>query len=119
MLDRFHKLAEIVAAFAIVRETIGQDSGRRQAMAFVTVTMNTVENQYRQFLDGNMSQEEWFNFKNGLIANMSSIETYAEYWQDARHIHSPKYAELVDELFLVAAERTQLFVEGFGSAKDS
>ena len=165
MLDRIHKIAEIVAAAAIVgslifvgiqlkqntsamdaeqrmtamniwsqqglaiatnenlakemerftypalKQAIGQDSGRRQVMAFVTVTMNTVENQHRQFLDGNISQEEWFNFRNGLLANMASVEAYAEYWKSARNIHSPEFAELVDELFLAAAETRRLYIE--------
>jgi hypothetical protein len=29
-------------------------------MSYVTVTMNAVENQHRQFLDGNLSEEEWY-----------------------------------------------------------
>jgi hypothetical protein len=173
MLDRIHKIAEIVAAFAIVgslvfvgiqlkqntsamdaeqrmaamniwsqqglaiatndglakelerfkypvfKETVGQDIGRRQVIAFVAVIMNTVENQHRQFLDGNLSEEEWNNFRNGMIANLFSIKAYADYWENARPIHSPRFAKLFDELLVVAAERRRIYIEtgGYGEVK--
>jgi hypothetical protein len=168
MLDRVHKVAEIVAAFAIVgslifvgiqlrqntsamdaeqrtaamniwsqqgmavatskslseeierfsypffKEVPGSDAGRIQVMSYVTVTMNTVENQHRQFLDGNLSEEEWTNFRNGMVANLTSIKAYADYWENARPIHSPRFAKLFDELLVEAAERRRLYTKSIG-----
>ena len=168
MLDRIHKISEIVAAFAIVGSLVfvgiqlqqntsallvdgqqsamavwndtslavatnerlaelmsasrypefqaaeGGGSESRQVLTFVTASMNSIENQYLQFLDGNLSEEIWNGFRSGLLSELTTLEIYNQYWAFAKSFHSPRYQLLVEELMLIADEQRRQYRERTG-----
>jgi len=168
MLDRIHKISEIIAAFAIVgslifvglqvnQNTKSMDADQRlsamnvwgdmamaiatndaladrlmedrfpalkmdpsrtgrdrQYLMWISASMNTLESQYLLYLDGNLSEEIWTNFREGLISNFVTLQSFELYWQYNRQVHSPRFRTLVDELAPVAAERRQAIAERVG-----
>lgn len=172
MLDRVHKISEIVAAFAIVgslifvgiqlqqntsalmvdsqqsamavwndtslavatnerlaelmsasrypefKATESGSSENRQVLNFVAASMNSIENQYLQFLDGNLSKEIWNGFRSGLLSELITLEIYNQYWAFAKNFHSPRYQALVEELMLIADEQRKQYRERTGFKLD-
>ena len=173
MLDRFHKISEIIAAFAIVGSLVfvgiqlnqntsallvdsqqsamaawndislaiatnerlaglisesrypefkaaeAGGSESRQALTFITASMNSIENQYLQYLDGILPEEIWNGFRSGLLSELITLEIYSEYWSFAKNFHSPRFQTLVEELMLIADEQRRQYRErtGFNEAE--
>lgn len=165
MLDRVHKIAEIIATFAIVaslifvgvqvkQNTIAMgaasrqsamnawnenalalatneqlakqwvqhrypvfseaqelDAGFAQVFMYISSSLNTIENQYLAYLDGNLDEEAWAGFKSGLIRVLIEFESYAVYWEFNSNAHSARFQLLVDELMLEAKERRQRYAD--------
>jgi hypothetical protein len=164
MLDRVHKISEIVAAFAIVgslvfvgiqlqqntsaidaerkqsamnawnattlavatSETLSnqimeavypiyqQQNDDHQAQLWVSAQLNTIEHQYLQLLNGELSEEMWQGFENGLHDMFRNSQVHADYWQYGRKYHSRRFQALVDELIPVEAEKRQRHIEEMG-----
>jgi hypothetical protein len=174
MLDRIHKISEIVAAFAIVGSlvfvgvqlmlnTSAMDAERRQSamtawnnttlvvaanaslaeqtmqnrypvyqafepsgeterqagkfrqeMMWTSAVMNTVEHQYLTYLDGNLDEEIWDNYRNVLITNMTLFRGHAQYWIIGENMHSAQFQALYSELMAVAAQRRNSYAKEVG-----
>jgi hypothetical protein len=46
-----------------------------------------------------------------MVANLTSIKAYADYWENARPIHSSKVAKLFDKLLVKTAQRRRLYTK--------
>lgn len=102
------------ARYPVFKETVEADAQFLQLMIHFSAVMNTIENQYLQYLDGNLSDETWHGFNNGLIGHITTREFFVDYWRFYREIHSPRFQSLVEELIPIAAKRRQQYAESIG-----
>ena len=158
MLDRFHKISEIVAAFAIVGslifvglqlnqntealehsatqanatnwqdilltmatneglqdtwlrtlsvkgdfESLETDRDTIRMVFFVQALMRSLEFDYHQWLDGNLSDERWATTRSGLLNVLAIQPGVREVWVNTRNVNfSPTFSAMVDEVVLEA-----------------
>ena len=78
---------------------------------YMNAGMKFMENNYLQWLEGNLSDDVWQSFRQTILHMLASNDHWHDYWTHTRFSHSAKYQKLIDALIIEAKNTRETLIE--------
>jgi hypothetical protein len=104
--------------FPELRDRLPYDLEASRMQSWLFAGIKSVESNYLQWLEGNLSDDLWHGYRSTLIVIMSISQDLETYWAVNGHTHSAPFRDLVDEIEVEAVARRAMLIKQFPLPSD-